>query len=370
MTMIRSASICCVVALVLGQASAQTLARKNWAGSGLSAPVWWDRGVFCRVAAGATLKQAGAQMDRMQAMGCDAVVLGAFGAGSQPVDAKLGALEDADVLIGDVAHRKMRLVLDLPLAGASEQELTGRMRFWLNRGVAGFVLVGVPADPGMVKRLRQVTTGVVGTRVVIGDGADAQLRMRRLGGGVAAVRGALTGAQAATLVSGSVGAGKSSAAVLLGSPTAVELPVEVGHAGLKASRPFSADELLLWVPVGDASLARAEDTGFAAMTPWDASLVELHHGNEALRTGSATYLNHDAEGVLAWVVRGKVGVAPVLVVVNLSGTPVKVALRAEVKALGVRGGYLRTLLRSEPGAFATLDAVQLAVDGVMVGEIR
>ena len=369
--MIRSATILGLVALSLS-GYGQTLARKNWAGSGLSAPVWWDRGVFCRVAAGATLKQAEAQMDRIQAMGCDAVVLGTLGAGSQPVGAKFGALEDADALIEDVAHRKMRLVLDLALAGASEQELTARMRFWLNRGVAGFVLAGAPGDPGMVKRLRQVAAGVVGTRVLIGDGAvpDVQLLVRRLGGGVAAVRGELAGAPAGSLVAGSVGAGKASAAVLLGSGLAAELPVEVGHSGLKASRVFSPDELLLWVPVGDPSLAKAEDAEFAALTGWDASLVELHHGNEALRAGSATYLDHDADGVLAWVVRGKVGVAPVLVVCNLSGKPVKVALRAEVKALGVKGGYLRTLLRSEPGAFATLDAVELGADGVLVGEIR
>ncbi len=369
--MMRSASIFGLVAFSLF-GHGQTLARKNWAGSGMSAQVWWDRGVFCRVAAGATLKQAEAQVDRMQAMGCDAVVLGAMGAGAQPVDARFGSLEDADAVIEAVARRKMRLVLDLALAGASEQELTGRMRFWLNRGVAGFVLVGAPGDPGMVKRLRQVAAGALGTRVVIGDGAvpDVQMLVRRLGGGVAAVRGELAGAPAGTLVSGQVGAGKASAAVLLGSGLAAELPVVVGHAGLKATRQFSPDELLLWVPLGDPSLAKAEDAGFAAMTAWDASLVELHHGNEALRTGTATYLNHDAEGVLAWVVRGKAGTAPVLVVCNLSGKAVKVAVRAEVKALGVRGGYLRTLLRSEPGAFATLDAVELGVDGVLVGEIK
>lgn len=353
-----------IAAMILGgPLHGQTLARKNWAGSGLSAPVWWDRGVFCRIGAGATLKQAEAQVDRMQAMGCDAVVLGA-----PPVD----ALQDADQMIEQVAHRKMRLVFDLALAGASEQEITGRMRLWLNRGVAGFVLSGTPADPSMVKRLRQVTAGVVGTRVLIGDGPvpDTQLLVRHLGGGVAAVRGELAGAPPGTLVAGTVGEGKTSAAVLLGSGMAAELPVAVSHAGLKAPRAFSPDELLLWVPVGDQSLASEQEKGFAAMTAWDASLVEMHHGNESLRTGTPAYLNHDAEGVLAWVVKGRAGAAPVVVVVNLSGKPVKVALRAEVKALGVKGGYLRTLLRSEPGAFATLDAVELGVDGVLVGEVK
>jgi len=361
-----------VAFLLAGTTNGQMLSRKNWAGSGMSAQLWWDRGVFCRVAPEATLKQAEAQLDRTQAMGCDAVVLSALGSGSSPVDAKFGTLEDADTLIEQVSHKKMRLVLDLPLAGATEQEITTRMRFWLNRGVAGFVLVGAPADPAMVKRLRQVAASVLGTRVLIGDGPvpDAQLLVRRLGGGVTAVRGELSGAPASSLVSGTVSEGKSAAAVLLGNGLAAELPVEVSHAGLKAKREFSDDELMLWVPVGDATLAKTEESSFTAMTAWDASLVELHHGNESLRTGQTTYLNHDAENVLAWLVKGRPGLAPVLVVANLSDKPVKVALRAEVKALGVKGGYLRTLLRSEPGPFATLDAVELAPDGVLVGEIR
>jgi len=363
-----------LVAMVLvGQAGGQTLAHKNWAGSGMSAQSWWERAVFCRVSEGATLKQAEAQMDRMQAMGCDAVVLSPLGAGSTPVDAKLGSIEDADALIEDVGHRKMRLVLDLALAGATEEELTGRMRLWLNRGVAGFVLVGQPVDPGMVKRLRQVVAGALGVRVLIGDGAvpDAQMMVRHLGGGVAAVRAELAGASGPVVLSGSVGAAKVSAAVLLGNGAAAELPVEAGHAGLKAKRAFSADELMIWVPVGDASLVKQDEAGYAAMTAWDAKLVELHHGHEALRTGQATYLDHDAQGVLAWVVKGRVGVAPAIVLCNLSGKPVKVALRAEVKALGVKGGYLRPLLRSEEGKnYPSLDGVELGVDEVLVGEIR
>lgn len=364
-----------VAVLLAGQAGGQTLARKNWAGSGMSAQVWWGRAVFCRMDPGASLKQAAGTLDRMQAMGCDAVMLGALGSGAgTPVDLRFGTLDDADALIEGAVHRKTRVVMDLPIASAPEAEITGRMRFWLTRGVAGFVLVGTPPDAGLVHRLRQVAAGVVGTRVLIGESAsaDVQLVVKHVGGGFAGLRERLAGAGAGALLEGAAGSERVSAAMLLENGGAAGVPVHAGPEPVKAAREFTADELMLWVPKGDPSLRKVEEAHEAALAAWYGSLAELHRGNEALRTGQATYLNHDAQGVLTWVVRGKVGVAPVLVVVNLSGKAVKVSVGPEVKALGVRGGYLRTLLKAEAlgSGMATLDSIELGADGVLVGEIH
>jgi hypothetical protein len=393
----------------------QTLARRHWEGSGITTLPWWDRAVFCRIdlrgrSDGMTLPKVSGELDRVQAMGCQALELGVLTAGgSGPIEAKYGSMDDADGLIDELARRRVRLVLDMPVGQAMhgaaaqvEQDLTARMRLWLTRGVAGFVLEGgggdaTAADMELLKRLRKVTDGVIGTRVLIGDGlglgstgergsADVAMVVRRVEGvgdsaGVlrarlAGVASGLGGRAALLAARGEVAGGpKVEAAILLLSGTAAELPAgPVEVQAVEEERQFSADELLLWVPksaVAAQTASRRAEAG-DELTRWYGTLNDLHGGNAALRSGDAVYLNHDAEGVLAWVVRAKGAVAPVVVVCNLTGQAVKVSLAADVRGLGVKGQYLKALARTgaEPKTPATLGAVAVEGSGVFVGEIR
>lgn len=137
-----------------------------------------------------------------------------------------------------------------------------------------------------------------------------------------------------------------------------------------------------WVLRGAPPVAAAAATGDGA-TPvlpvadageegWYRALADLHHGHPALRAGRVTFFDRDAQDVLAWIVRPADGRGvPLLVVCNLSGQSLRVALGADLKALGVRRTYLKTLVRTDaPAVGATLDEIDLPGGGVLVGEVR
>jgi len=110
------------------------------------------------------------------------------------------------------------------------------------------------------------------------------------------------------------------------------------------------------------------------LAEWYKQLSALHRGNAALRYGTATLLDFDAQNALVWVTRPATVSAltpPVVVACNLSATPVRLALGAAIKGLNLRGTYLRTLLRSDKAIGPQdLDAVILPPFSVYIGELR
>jgi hypothetical protein len=110
------------------------------------------------------------------------------------------------------------------------------------------------------------------------------------------------------------------------------------------------------------------------LTLWYKQLATLHHGNAAFRGGTTTFLNFDAQNALVWVGRPATvtNIAPAIVVVcNLSASEVKLSLKSEIESLGLRGNYLRTLLRSDRTMGPQeLDSVTLPPYSVYVGELR
>jgi alpha-glucosidase len=110
------------------------------------------------------------------------------------------------------------------------------------------------------------------------------------------------------------------------------------------------------------------------LTAWYQKLAALHHDNATLRTGSKTFLDFDAQNVLVWVSRPaspSPHTPPVVVLCNLSSSPVQLSLTAEMKKLNLRGFFLRAVLRSDDGMGAQdLDAVTLPPFSVYIGELR
>ena len=111
-----------------------------------------------------------------------------------------------------------------------------------------------------------------------------------------------------------------------------------------------------------------------ALTDWYRQLAVLHHGNAALRLGSPTFLNFDQQNALAWVARTPTAstlTPPVIVLCNLSSSPVQLALGAALKGLNLRGTYLRSLLRSDKAMGPQdLNSVDLPPFSVYIGELH
>jgi hypothetical protein len=193
--------VCFALLLVLmaGGAPGQTLARRGWAGSGMTVDPWWKSAVFYELDP-LTFQDSNGdgygdlngiveRLDYLHSLGVDAIVLSPFqlppaeGA-NQPgtaLDAAYGTDDDFDRLEREASSKKMRVVVDLPLSAKRPVEETLAVaRFWLSRGVAGLRLTAEQDDPGMVslnaaereqrvRALRKLCAGYVGERVLVWD---------------------------------------------------------------------------------------------------------------------------------------------------------------------------------------------------------
>ncbi|GAC1414401.1 MAG: hypothetical protein NVSMB62_00240 [Acidobacteriaceae bacterium] len=129
-----------------------------------------------------------------------------------------------------------------------------------------------------------------------------------------------------------------------------------------------------YVPTSKARNEPAQPAPKDPLTLWYKQLAALHHGNGAVRAGAQTLLDFDSQNALVWVSRASTPSAqgaPVVVACNLSGAPVQLSLRAPLESLGLRGNYLRTLLRSDRMLGPQdLTTVTLPAYGVYIGELR
>jgi len=211
--------------LAASAASAQTLARPGWAGSGLNADPWWKQAVFYQIGPAGTAKDhlsrqsastsadgapaneanadarsavdfkaIAAQLDTLKAVGVDALLLPMPVQQAPPVSvdppqthgplktiaplAPGPLLDSFDELVNQASRQSIRVVLDIT-ASSLTPDLPATARFWLNRGVAGFHLTTPPETApeetqAIVQALRKVTNSGVGQRILIGN-FDANL---------------------------------------------------------------------------------------------------------------------------------------------------------------------------------------------------
>jgi hypothetical protein len=117
-----------------------------------------------------------------------------------------------------------------------------------------------------------------------------------------------------------------------------------------------------------------KDDGPQSLGRWYHDVGVLQHSNATVRTGVNEMLNHDAEGVVAWVRRPEAvsyHTPAVVFLCNMTDKPVTLSLVADMQGLRLKGSFLRTLLRSDAGMGAmSLDAVKLAPYGVYIGELK
>jgi alpha-glucosidase len=129
---------------------AQTLAQKNWAGSGVTIESWWRRAVLYRIDPARFQDSTGAgvgdlagitqRLGYIQSLGADAIVLApaADAASLQPNATGL------DGLIRGAADHHLRLIVALPTpasqSAADDARFLGLARAWFNQGAAGLYL--------------------------------------------------------------------------------------------------------------------------------------------------------------------------------------------------------------------------------------
>jgi alpha-glucosidase len=160
-------------------AKAQVLARPGWAGSGITTDVWWKHPVVYEVnpinfnpSEGSGLQGIAQRLDYIHSLGVDALLLTTLQpdpAHAQSLDPVYGTLDDLDDLIHEASRRNIRVLLDLdPKIPAAD--LPNVARFWLNRGIAGFHIIGsTPEAHAQATELRKAAGAYLGQRILIGD---------------------------------------------------------------------------------------------------------------------------------------------------------------------------------------------------------
>jgi hypothetical protein len=166
-------------------ASAQTLARPGWVGSGINTDVWWKHPVVYQVnpinfdpTNGSGLHGIAQHLDYIQSLGVDALLLTTIqpdATHAQSIDPAFGSLDDLDDLIHEASRHNIRVLLDLD-PNIPAADLPNVARFWLNRGIAGFHVIGAtPEAHAQATELRKAAGSYLGQRILIGD-VDPTLR--------------------------------------------------------------------------------------------------------------------------------------------------------------------------------------------------
>ncbi len=387
-------------------AGAQTLARPGWAGSGMTAERWWPHAVLCEVTPdslaldgaageGSTFHRIQSRLEDLQTLGVDGVLLrgiekapqaepsGSTSArsGAVTLDERYGTLEAFDDLVSNAVRHGVRVLVELP-PGSRGTSLTDDARFWLNRGVTGLSLAD--DDPASIRAVRAVLRGYVGERVLIAQNSGPSTSQAPRSSPAATnrpdqpdlVRVPLPSiAQISPNLTETIRSGVEAAQGMRRARGPVPLlSTEQGSADDGTARVIAA----ILLGSGGAALLRADDLDLAhanstsaqsSVFAWYRQWSGLHRGSPVMRSGDEVLLNHDADGALIWV-RQASGLAPVVAICNLAGKPMRLSLVDDIRALKLRGSFLRTVARSDGGMGAMpLREVVLPPHGVYVGEL-
>ena len=329
---------------------AQTLARPGWTGSGLTVQPWYSHAVLYTVdphsyTPEGTLPALTARLDYIRSLGVDALTL----TNLQPGD----SLDDLDTLIREANRDNLRVLVALPDTATSDQA-----RVYLTHNTAGIAL----AKPNQA--IQAIVHNFPGKRILVAPNGDLQLdtTLSTAAPTAAALRQILEALPPTVIAQAPAGLHPEvAAALLLATRTNAQL-----IAGQELGLPPNA-------PIDPAAAAK-QDADPASLLNWFRSLIDLHHGSSALRSGTPTFLNHEADNALVWVVR-RPQITPqtpaLFILCNLSDKPLKLSLAADVAALHLRGTFLRPVLRYPAGMGGqSLDAVTLPPYGVYLGELR
>jgi hypothetical protein len=103
-------------------------------------------------------------------------------------------------------------------------------------------------------------------------------------------------------------------------------------------------------------------------------LIQLHHDNPTLHSGSELLLDYDDLGAVVWVrqpPKGSTTTTAIIAVCNLSGAPLHLSLNQELSKQHIPTGSLRNLLSTQASQFSvqSTDNLSLPPYGVFLGEL-
>ena len=444
--------------------SAQVLVHPGWMRTNSSAAEpWYQRAVFYQMGSpslrgvpcqsedfagfcdGVTKIdfKAFTDLDALQSTGIDAVIVpppalpSLAGASADQALAAQSELDSFDSFTRQATAHGIRVLVALP-AKHADSDLSGRIRFWLTRGVAGLRLEIPPGTStqdraAIAASARTLAAGPGGQRIVLvdaesnsaatpaatkpgradrstqrGTSSALQLQVIPLSGPLTAAslrpqlattlatRDSLLdtlppneSADAAPLARAltTLALAANPAALIdpakpLILPASIPPPEPVDESVKPAPPPTPPQPppgvYLPYVPYvpppRPVKKIAPPPAATDPFTEWVAKLAVLHHSNAALRTGSRTILDFDAQNVLVWVAKPALPTPqnpPVVVLCNLSAQPVEFSLADAIKKLNLHGFFLRTLLRSDDAMGAQdLNAIKLAPYAVFIGEVR
>jgi glycosidase len=137
--------------------------------------------------------------------------------------------------------------------------------------------------------------------------------------------------------------------------------------------PLAPTPVATYAP-GATPNAAVEDADPDSLLNWYRQLSTIHHANATLATGTSLTINRDNQNVLVLIRKPKVvtPTSPVMVLLfNLSAQPAQLSLKADFTNLGMRGSFLRTVLRSYDGIGTMhLEDMTLPPYGAYIGELR
>lgn len=416
-----------------GWTAASTSASSQWSRHSIvyeTAP-----NAFADATGAGNLKGLTQHLDYLQSLGVDAVLLTriqpATGDASRlaQVDPAYGTADDLDDLVHQASRINLRVLMDLEQRPTTADTLAVA-RFWLNHGIAGFRLIPAAqsgpligaalaarneAFHAQVADLRKLVASFMGQRIVIAPAAapspDAPAprtsKPTSKPGHAEVILDylpILPGPRPLTAASIRTGIDASQAALQQGMPLlatdAQDMPRSMARYGngtndldiakvvatALLSTPgtsllYYGQELGLVARTDDGAVPEfaakqiaAAEANPASLLTWYRHLGTLHHGNAAVTTGTLIPLNHDDQGVAAWVHQPQhvsLITPPVVVVCNLTDKPVQITLKADMVKLRLRGSFLKTVLRTDSASGPMhLDGMTIPPYGVYIGELK
>lgn len=386
-------AVCLLALLAIASGlSAQTLARPGWAGSGLTVNRWWKHAVILDLPSPAAIPTPD-RLDNLRTLGIDAILL--RGVPSLPPE----TANTIDDLLREASQRNLRVLVHLP-ADQSPVNLAAAARGWATRGAAGFLLTAT--TPVALRSVRAALLAIPGERILIttpGPNATTQPQTSpqptarttptspiRRSPQTASAELSLFPIAGLTRQPDPAQLRSSLSALLTVSTTtlvAVETPREtlaetppeldrIAAATALLSTPGASLLEAIWLdPPPSSTSISGSNPAAPNHTPADQlrQFTALHHDRPAFRDGPTTLLDHAPEGAVVWLRRGPTGVTFV-VACNLRPTPLRLSLTDDLARLHLRGTFLKTLSRSDPGLGAMpLNALTLPPFGVYIGEL-
>ncbi len=105
----------------------------------------------------------------------------------------------------------------------------------------------------------------------------------------------------------------------------------------------------MWLPIPPSYKqinVQTESADPTSLLHWYEQLVQLRRDTPALHNGGIVMLNRDDQDVLAWVRTAPAGAQPVVVAMNMSGSPKTISLN--LTEAGIKGQKAHTLAASDP----------------------